>query len=640
MRTAGGRRGPAPSLASLGMRTMRMLAAAVVLGGCTTAAASPPTADPPPALHACAAATTECSGTVEVPLNWDDPGSERISVTFLRIPRQDQSQPAAGTILAHLGGPAPSLPGKDSLVENLGPVLERQDLLLADLRGMGRSSPISCTGVDVADPATIADCGRQLGPRGAFFSTDQAVRDYDAVRAALGVPRVTFFGNSYGTTLAQAYVTRFPDHLSAVYLNGVVPSQPDGYGFTGGTYYTIEVNTAALQQACEAGPECSRLPGTSAERLAEVVADLRAQGRSPEVVRLESTLENASFEPRVGRDLNAALHAHLQGDPGPLRRLTDAAPPPRDRGVLRPEQAAALLTYGCGDAHLPYDRAASPEERGRELAAFYEREQPFHPFTPAEGRAGSYLVNTAEMCQHWPLLRDSAPVAVGASHPAVPVLETRGTGDPSDALDPGSVARRFPHHTHIQIPYGTHQSWDDDHPVAGWCVRTMMREFLLDPRTPAVDHGCDWTTYRPLGAFPRTAAELPPAGSGELAPAEATTVAAAFAVAADATIPLHPTDPVPPTEYTQPGVRGGTVTLDAATGTVALDDVRFVDDVTVEGAVTVDAAGAATAVLTTTGPAGAVHRVTLTWALLAAPAATTVTGMFDDRPFEASVPAF
>ena len=50
-----------------------------------------------------------------------------------------------------------------------------------------------------------------------------AAEDIDAVREALGLERITLYGDSYGTYLAQAYAFRHPDALDALVLDGAYP---------------------------------------------------------------------------------------------------------------------------------------------------------------------------------------------------------------------------------------------------------------------------------------------------------------------------------------------------------------------------------------------------------------------------------
>ncbi|MEW9554967.1 hypothetical protein [Nonomuraea sp. NPDC050783] len=69
-------------------------------------------------LHDCANATTRCDGSVDVPLDWENFSSERISVAFAWIPAKD----ADGTVVADLGGPGQTLPTVPEMQRVLGPV--------------------------------------------------------------------------------------------------------------------------------------------------------------------------------------------------------------------------------------------------------------------------------------------------------------------------------------------------------------------------------------------------------------------------------------------------------------------------------------------------------------------------------------
>ena len=83
----------------------------------------------------------------------------------------------------------------------------------------------------LASHATVAD-----------YTTSLAVRDLDAVRAALGYTTINLYGGSYGTRVAQHYLRRYPEHMRAVILDGVVPPADDA--------------------RCLARPGCTKRPAT------------------------------------------------------------------------------------------------------------------------------------------------------------------------------------------------------------------------------------------------------------------------------------------------------------------------------------------------------------------------------------------
>jgi pimeloyl-ACP methyl ester carboxylesterase len=117
----------------------------------------------------------------------------------------------------------------------LRPVRRSLDVVAMDQRGTGGSHPLNC-GANAAarpaaafghvfDPEVVARCRAELERSAdlAQYTTDASVQDVDELRAQLGYERISLYGVSYGTRLAQAYLRRHPDRVSACVLDGVVP---------------------------------------------------------------------------------------------------------------------------------------------------------------------------------------------------------------------------------------------------------------------------------------------------------------------------------------------------------------------------------------------------------------------------------
>ena len=72
----------------------------------------------------------------------------------------------------------------------------------------------------------IEDLGRRCGERNAgllpHLSTFNVAQDLDRLRQAVGDPRLTYLGVSYGTYLGATYANLFPDRIRAMVLDGVV----------------------------------------------------------------------------------------------------------------------------------------------------------------------------------------------------------------------------------------------------------------------------------------------------------------------------------------------------------------------------------------------------------------------------------
>jgi pimeloyl-ACP methyl ester carboxylesterase len=55
-----------------------------------------------------------------------------------------------------------------------------------------------------------------------YFNTQQAARDMDVIRSALGVEKLDYLGFSYGTELGATYIALFPDRVGRFVLDGAV----------------------------------------------------------------------------------------------------------------------------------------------------------------------------------------------------------------------------------------------------------------------------------------------------------------------------------------------------------------------------------------------------------------------------------
>ena len=111
-----------------------------------------------------------------------------------------------------------------------------RDIVLVDQRGTGRSHRLDCKFGDQdvfqridqveVGPENIKcrdDLSKNADLR--MYTTSIAVKDLDAVRAALGYQRVNLYGNSYGTRVAQHYARRYPQSTRTLILDGVVNPQ-------------------------------------------------------------------------------------------------------------------------------------------------------------------------------------------------------------------------------------------------------------------------------------------------------------------------------------------------------------------------------------------------------------------------------
>ncbi len=175
---------------------------------------------------------------LEVPENHAAPDGRRIALAIAWVPANDTGEDDPVFMLA--GGPGQS--ARESyppIAPAFREVLKKRHVILVDQRGTGGSNPLVCrdsegkSAVAEEQDATPAAarafaerCRAALAgsadPR--FYTTTDAVRDLDTVRAAIGAAKIDLVGISYGTRVAQQYLSRYPRHVRAAVLDGVVPN--------------------------------------------------------------------------------------------------------------------------------------------------------------------------------------------------------------------------------------------------------------------------------------------------------------------------------------------------------------------------------------------------------------------------------
>lgn len=239
----------------------RLLIAAVVsslvlLGAPIPALAQPSVKASPRAESSSSLRWTACEGNrlegaqcafLRVPRDWARPNAGTYRIAVARI-RADVA-PTRGVLMFNPGGPGGA--GLDALrfVQRGLPkeVRDSFDIVTFDPRGVGESQPtfapcrtpqpdLPATGpvdweaatsayVD-AMSAALQECLQANEADAAYVGSWQVVRDIDALRRALRVEKISFWGMSYGTTLGRAYAQQFPQRLRALVLDGTITPTP------------------------------------------------------------------------------------------------------------------------------------------------------------------------------------------------------------------------------------------------------------------------------------------------------------------------------------------------------------------------------------------------------------------------------
>ena len=216
----------------------------------------------------------ECA-TIDVPLDHADPAGDTIPIALIRRPATGDDR--IGSVVFNPGGPGGS--GREYLslaVFGIPDALaERFDLVSFDPRGVGASASVNCDLVRDDGVSLIADDDRaawdaafadQLAqaatctttPDGiaAHLGTNNAARDLDLIRDAIGDELLTYVGFSYGTRLGATYAELFPDRIRALVLDGAVSPSTDFASLAADQGAGFDAALVAFAESCDADRDC------------------------------------------------------------------------------------------------------------------------------------------------------------------------------------------------------------------------------------------------------------------------------------------------------------------------------------------------------------------------------------------------
>ena len=272
--------------------------------------------------------------------------SETLDITFAV---SLATEPSKGTIIYVVGGPGGSgLAVADDYLSAFDPnLIAQMNFVFFDQRGIGPVHGFSCPEAtkvydivefSLANPAAanadalkfVTDCTAEMASNALlpFVDSNQAIRDIEDFRQAIGAPKVWIYGESYGTQFAQQYATAFPASVSGVILDGVVDLNLSVSGFYGSYTAASEKILTRVLDACA--------------NIAACAADMGGDG-------------SAAYDTLAAKLIDAALVVDYHRADGTLTPLT------LDLGLLQYNAFNALYgPYGRGE----FLRALAAANRG------------------------------------------------------------------------------------------------------------------------------------------------------------------------------------------------------------------------------------------------------------------------------------
>ncbi|MGW3132620.1 alpha/beta hydrolase [Streptomyces sp. NPDC001123] len=332
-------------------------------------------------------------GTLEVPLDYQNPGGAKIDVAVSRLSTAKPGK-RRGVVLLNPGGPA--LGGLDmpGTMASILPksVLDRYDLIGFDPRGVEHSTPQSCglkdpsvTGLfpyPAADgsitknvalaKADAKQCADTVGKNLRYYNTANTARDMDRIRQALGEKKISYWGQSYGTYLGAVYRSLFQNHTDRMILEGNVdPTKvwadqvADTWGKGMSDRFPDAARVAAAQNSTlQLGTNVAQVTHTYltlADRLDRMPAAIPGASVSLDGALLRNMtyallLHNSTL-PVLAKFWKAAddlSHGSTTAaDAAVLKEVF--ADSPSSPGVPADNQATMFMALTCSDAEWPHD---------------------------------------------------------------------------------------------------------------------------------------------------------------------------------------------------------------------------------------------------------------------------------------------
>ncbi|MEO3977813.1 alpha/beta fold hydrolase [Streptomyces sp. CAU 1734] len=366
---------------------------------------------------------SECA-ELTVPMDYARPGGRKIEIAVSRV-RATRPGATGAPIVASLGGPGFSnISDSVSMTQRgLAGLNTDHDFIGLDLRGSGYSDHVSCDERPRTEPAPTApekvfkkadfDQQAEFNRRCAAvdpefvrqITPENAARDIDRLRAALGAEKINFYGASFGTAIGMAHHSLFDRRTERMWLDSVVPPKRDWPAMDAGTEAAGKVYGAPFVTWL-AGRDADHHLGadeaTVRLRLGELRGELEQRPRIAGGVRLDGywVVEQVGRPEEEWADAAAKLAAVRRGDTPPA---PSAAPSSvRPFGLDKPRSGFNSLQYNA-----MFCNTARGNRGFGDLWAAREARREADPLTGG--------TEFSPWCAKWPLKAKGAEPAPGGS---------------------------------------------------------------------------------------------------------------------------------------------------------------------------------------------------------------------------------
>jgi pimeloyl-ACP methyl ester carboxylesterase len=429
-----------------------------------------------------------------VPFDYSHPAGPRFSLPVIRLPATSPSH-RIGSLVVNPGGPGGSgisyaLQARSQVS---AAVRARFDVVGFDPRGVGGSIPaVRCLTDPQLDrylatsdaPTTAAGmsaliaqsklfvhaCQQRSGPLLPHMATQNAARDMDVLRAALGDAKLTYLGKSYGTYLGTWYAQLFPAHVRALVLDGAVDPAESGFALNKVQAQGFETALRAFTSDCLHRTGCPLGPGSVNAAVARLQALLNRTAKHPLPSQIpgqpqanDALMLNgvaaALYSKSFWRYLRLGLHNAFAGNGTVMVALGDVLAERSPTGHYS-NLLAAETAVDCVDH--PWPRSLASWRSAANAAA------------KAAPQFGASLMWSSLPCAYWPVppVKQVPMRAAGAP----PILVVGTTRDPATPFRWAQALAR-------DLSSGVLLGWNGDGHTAyrngSSCVDTAVDRYLI-----------------------------------------------------------------------------------------------------------------------------------------------------------------
>lgn len=438
-------------------------------------------------------ATTQC-GTLQVPVDWSQPGGATIGVAVARHPASDPGR-RIGTLFFNPGGPgdgaARYVVAADTYFSET--LRSRFDIVGMDPRGIGASTPIRC-GVPVFTPeltffprtqqefdrlrahnrAVGESCLRASGDQVQHSDTASVARDHEALRIALNVRQASWLMLSYGTQIAANYAALYPNRTRAMVLDAALEHSAPEVLLTAEAISTVENAFNRFARWCDTAPDCA-LRGQDVAAVYDRLVE-RANRHPMPVEGALRPVTGDDIRMNTPRWLNLK-DANVFGGPdlswATLSTLIKLAVAGNAVGFAFPPQQGPTDTIfgvaanGCGDYAVDIHDYGDMQRRiqlGKQLAPHLQ------------GASENWQL---VLCVGWPVPPANPPRRLDVT--GAPTLIVHATHDPSTSYKNAfGLAAQIRGSSVLTRTGDGHTSY-----YTSDCARTAIDRYLVHPQAPA-----------------------------------------------------------------------------------------------------------------------------------------------------------